>query len=677
MAHKTPISNATNKNDWFPPLPEVRQNPAPKPDEFITMNWLYETDLEAPGGAPWIRSWHFGTATAPSPGKTCEIVLPTGMQQGNTLLIYVGYGAYTQNLLTVEGCTYWDYSGSTGDRGKFFYKAAIDGSEGVSLTATWQYEALNVYYLVLEIQDASDPAVTGWSISAEAYSSSDSSPTTAALTAANGNCWLFLSCLFCGTASSSNSVITWPYNWDHRRIEESGVLPESGNNSYMFVAAHRTILAAQEAQTWLMSNNPNMALATVAIPGSLTGLVDNMMLAYDAASETWLPQEWFELGLAHEDHIHLGDEGTVYLALDELTDVDVDAAPADKELLAYDSGTGQWINQTAGEADLATDTHDHDADYADIAHNHDADYADIAHNHDADYADIAHNHDADYADIAHAHALDDISDVNAAAPNNNDVLTWDSTPGEWVAAAPAGGSNALDDLTDVNAPAPNDLDVLTWDADPGEWVPQAAGSGPHALDAGQTDVAIDAPADNEVLAYNSGDTTWKNQTAAEAGLMPASAVLADLSDVDATAPDVDDVLAWDGDSWGPVAPSGGGGTQEMVLIYTVPDALAVSSGIVKFMLPIAVTIVSCRALVGTAPVGASAIFDVHKDGTTIYTTQGNRPTITTGNTDSGSWSAPDVTAFSANSYFTIDIDQIGSTTAGANLTLMIRCTRSV
>lgn len=36
--------------------------------------------------------------------------------------------------------------------------------------------------------------------------------------------------------------------------------------------------------------------------------------------------------------------------------------------------------------------------------------------------------------------LDDVGDVNAPSPANGDVLTWDSTPGEWVAAAPAGGS---------------------------------------------------------------------------------------------------------------------------------------------------------------------------------------------------------------------------------------------
>lgn len=70
--------------------------------------------------------------------------------------------------------------------------------------------------------------------------------------------------------------------------------------------------------------------------------------------------------------------------------------------------------------------------------------------------------------------LDDIPDVNAPTPANGDVLTWDSTPGEWVPQAPAGaGSFVLDDATDVNAPTPANGDVLTWDSTPGEWVPSA------------------------------------------------------------------------------------------------------------------------------------------------------------------------------------------------------------
>lgn len=87
--------------------------------------------------------------------------------------------------------------------------------------------------------------------------------------------------------------------------------------------------------------------------------------------------------------------------------------------------------------------------------------------------------------------LDDIPDVNAPTPANGDVLTWDSTPGEWVPAAPTGGSNALDDLTDVNAPTPSDGDVLTFNNGTGDWEPAApSGGGWELAGAGQTATGV-------------------------------------------------------------------------------------------------------------------------------------------------------------------------------------------
>ena len=41
-------------------------------------------------------------------------------------------------------------------------------------------------------------------------------------------------------------------------------------------------------------------------------------------------------------------------------------------------------------------------------------------------------------------ALDDLTDVNAPAPDDNDVLTWDDGAGEWISAAPAGGAGVSD-----------------------------------------------------------------------------------------------------------------------------------------------------------------------------------------------------------------------------------------
>jgi len=75
--------------------------------------------------------------------------------------------------------------------------------------------------------------------------------------------------------------------------------------------------------------------------------------------------------------------------------------------------------------------------------------------------------------------------------------------------------------------------------------------------------------------------------------------------------------------------------------------------------------------VKTAPSGASLIVDVNLDGTTIFTTQGNRPTITAAST-TGNSGKPDVVVFAKNQILSIDIDQIGSSVAGADLIVEIR-----
>lgn len=81
------------------------------------------------------------------------------------------------------------------------------------------------------------------------------------------------------------------------------------------------------------------------------------------------------------------------------------------------------------------------------------------------------------------------------------------------------------------------------------------------------------------------------------------------------------------------------------------------------------TIFSVRAFVGTAPTGATLICDFNKNGTTIFTTQGNRPTIAISGFTALSGAAPDVTSVAAGDYLTADVDQVGSTIAGSDLTV--------
>lgn len=72
--------------------------------------------------------------------------------------------------------------------------------------------------------------------------------------------------------------------------------------------------------------------------------------------------------------------------------------------------------------------------------------------------------------------LDDIPDVNAPTPAAGDVLTWDDTPGEWVAQAlPGAGAFVIGDATDVDTTGAASGNVLTYDG--AQWEPVAPSGG--------------------------------------------------------------------------------------------------------------------------------------------------------------------------------------------------------
>ena len=103
-----------------------------------------------------------------------------------------------------------------------------------------------------------------------------------------------------------------------------------------------------------------------------------------------------------------------------------------------------------------------------------------------------------------------------------------------------------------------------------------------------------------------------------------------------------------------------------ICTFSLPGALTATTGQSRQYFEASNTITNVRASVGTAPTGSSIICVVLKNGTTIYTTQGNRPTITTG-TNTATANNPDITSISAGDYLTVNVAQIGSSTAGADL----------
>jgi hypothetical protein len=123
--------------------------------------------------------------------------------------------------------------------------------------------------------------------------------------------------------------------------------------------------------------------------------------------------------------------------------------------------------------------------------------------------------------------------------------------------------------------------------------------------------------------------------------------------------------------WAAVTAPTGGITRYLTLGRG--GTLTVAEGSARLYVPFACTIGNIRANVGTAPTGASLIVDVNKNGTTLFTTQGNRPTIAAaGFTDLTN--TPDITSISADDYLTISVDQIGATIPGSDLVVVVEVT---
>ncbi len=102
-----------------------------------------------------------------------------------------------------------------------------------------------------------------------------------------------------------------------------------------------------------------------------------------------------------------------------------------------------------------------------------------------------------------------------------------------------------------------------------------------------------------------------------------------------------------------------------------------TTGVGTFRFPIkggTFTIQTVAAMLGTGPGDGSILLDVNKNGTTIYGTQGNRPTFFIFQT-SAQVLAHSVTTVTTGDYLTVDIDQVDTSGAAANLVVAVRLQR--
>ncbi len=107
-------------------------------------------------------------------------------------------------------------------------------------------------------------------------------------------------------------------------------------------------------------------------------------------------------------------------------------------------------------------------------------------------------------------------------------------------------------------------------------------------------------------------------------------------------------------------------------VFTVLETIGTNAGKIKLynITGQTITLEKVFISVGTAPQGSSIIIDINKDNSTIFATQSNRPTIAAGST-AGYTTNLDITTWEDGSYLTMDIDQIGSSVAGSDLTCIV------
>ena len=214
-------------------------------------------------------------------------------------------------------------------------------------------------------------------------------------------------------------------------------------------------------------------------------------------------------------------------------------------------------------------------------------------------------------------------------------------------------------------------------------------------------------------------------TVATVGDLPGGATQGDVYLVEAD----DNFYVWDGSAWsslgtlaGPQGPTGAtgavgpagadgadgadgigvdaGGTTGQVLakasgtdydtgwvslttadIYVIAcsdetTALTTGTGKVTFRMPTAGTLTAVKATVTTAPAGSALIVDINEGGTSVLSTQ---LSVDDGEKTSATAATPAVISDSAlanDAEITIDIDQVGSGTAGAGLKVNLYVTRS-
>lgn len=104
-------------------------------------------------------------------------------------------------------------------------------------------------------------------------------------------------------------------------------------------------------------------------------------------------------------------------------------------------------------------------------------------------------------------------------------------------------------------------------------------------------------------------------------------------------------------------------------IFTMEGVLQTKIGTLKWRNSGATTFEGVLGVVGDAPVGDDILIDVNKNGVSLFAV--TKVTIPDGQTNNGALAIPDVVELVDGDEISVDIDQVGSTTPGSDLTVEV------
>ena len=122
---------------------------------------------------------------------------------------------------------------------------------------------------------------------------------------------------------------------------------------------------------------------------------------------------------------------------------------------------------------------------------------------------------------------------------------------------------------------------------------------------------------------------------------------------------------------------GGGSVPIEIGLACSDETTALTTGTAKvtFRLPCAITLTAVRATLTTAPIGSTLIVDINEGGTSILSTKLSIDASEKTSTTAATAAVISDSSLADDAEITIDIDQVGSSTAGAGLKVWLIGTR--